>query len=176
MSWSSRQLEANELTFLPTGSMDAVSMIQQVRLSQNPWHCDCRASYVASWLRKRFASFANLTNPLQIQRVLIMRGDWSIWEFGAGAICRGPGTLSGQSLLRLTFHELCKGQWASMKGIVPRIPLDIITSSVTSKTTRKDTIFVRIIRLNRIFSYDFYWHNRTYNVIEKHPHKHKKLN
>ncbi|KYM79563.1 Leucine-rich repeat-containing protein 15 [Atta colombica] len=138
------QLESNDLSFLPAGSMDAIFTIQQVRLSQNPWHCDCRASYVASWLRKRFASFANLTNPLQIQRVLIMTGNWSIWEFGAGATCRGPGILGGQSLLRLTFHELCEGQWASMKGIIPRLPLDVIAPSITPQVIRKDTILVRI--------------------------------
>lgn len=125
--------------------MDAVSTIQQVRLGQNPWHCDCRASYAASWLRKRFAIFANLTNPLQIQRVLIMTGNWNVWEFGAGATCRSPGILGGQSLLRLTFHELCEGQWASMKGIIPRLSLDVIVPSVTPQIARKDMILVWII-------------------------------
>lgn len=123
--------------------MDAISTIQQVRLSQNPWHCDCRASYAVSWLRKRFAIFANLTNPLQIQQVLITTGNWSVWEFVAGATCTGPGILGGQSLLRLTFHELCEGQWASVKGIIPRLYLDVLVpSSVTSQTARKDTILV----------------------------------
>jgi len=139
-----RQLESNELSFLPAGSMDAILTIPQVRLSRNPWHCDCHASYVASWLRKRFASFANLTNQLQIQRALILTGNWSVWEFGAGAICRGPGILGGQALLRLTFHELCEGQWASMKGIVPRLPLDVIAPSIASHTVKRDTILVVI--------------------------------
>ncbi|XP_020298471.1 leucine-rich repeat-containing protein 15-like isoform X2 [Pseudomyrmex gracilis] len=134
------QLESNDLSFLPAGSMDAISSIQQIRLSRNPWHCDCRASYVASWLRKRFASYANLTNALQIQKMLIVTGNWSVWEFGAGATCRGPGILGGQSLLRLTFHELCEGQWASMKGIVPRLPLDIIASSVIPHATERNKI------------------------------------
>lgn len=139
---SFRQLESNELSFLPAGSMDAISAIPQVRLNRNPWHCDCHASYIASWLRRRFASFANLTAPLQIQRALTITGNWSIWEFGAGAICSGPGLLGGQPLLRLTFHELCEGQWASMKGIIPRLPLDVIAPSIVSRTARKDTILV----------------------------------
>ncbi|XP_011340233.2 platelet glycoprotein V [Ooceraea biroi] len=140
------QLESNELSFLPAGSMDAIFTIQQVRLNRNPWHCDCRAFYVASWLRRRLANFANLTNPSQIQQALTMTGNWSIWEFGAGATCRGPGILGGQPVLRLTFHELCEGQWASMKGIIPRIPLDIVAPSITSRTVGKNTILVRVIK------------------------------
>lgn len=142
-----RQLESNDLSSLPVGSMDAVFAIRQVRLRQNPWYCDCRASYIANWLRRRFASFANLTDPLQIQRALSVTDNWNIWEFGAGAICTGPGALGGQPLLRLTFHELCEGQWASMKGIVPRLPLDVITPSAA----RKDTILVQIS--NVIYSF-----------------------
>lgn len=137
-----RQLESNDLSFLPAGSMDAVSAIQQLRLNRNPWHCDCRASYVASWLRRRFASYANLTDPSQIQRALAVTGNWGIWEFGAGAVCQGPGVLGGQPLLRLTFHELCEGQWASMRGIVPRIPLDVIAPSVTPHAARRNAILV----------------------------------
>lgn len=133
-----RQLESNDISFLPAGSLDAILMIQQIRLNRNPWHCDCRASYIASWLRRRFASFMNLTNSLQIQQALIL--NWSIWEFGAGATCRGPRILDGQSLLRLTFHELCEGQWASMKGIIPRLPLDVLIPFITSREVRKDTI------------------------------------
>jgi len=124
-----RRLESNELSFLPVGSMDAVFAIQQVRLDQNPWHCDCRASYVVSWLRRRFASFANLTSTLQMRKALTVTSNWSVWEFGAGATCSGPGALGGQPLLRLTFHELCEGQWASMRGIVPRLSLNVVNAS-----------------------------------------------
>lgn len=144
-----RQLESNELSFLPAGSMDAISAIRQVRLNQNPWQCDCRASYVASWLRRRFANYANLTDPLRIQRALAATtGNWTAWEFGAGATCTGPGVLGGRYLLHLTFRELCEGQWASMKGIVPRLPLDLIAPSVVSRTAGKDTIPVRIANAN----------------------------
>lgn len=155
-----RQLESNDLSFLPAGSLDAISMIQQIRLSRNPWHCDCRASYIASWLRRRFASFANLTNPLQIQQALILTGNWSIWEFGAGATCRGPGILGGQSLLRLTFHELCEGQWASMKGIIPRLPLDVIAPSVMPPRAIRKKHNFGMIWLNNIF-----WNNYLYFTV-----------
>jgi len=132
--------------------MDALFAIQQVRLDQNPWHCDCRASYVASWLRRRFASFANLTSMMQMRKALILTSNWSVWEFGAGATCSGPGALGGQPLLRLTFHELCEGQWASMRGIIPRLPLN--ASSVTSRTTGKDTVLVRIAESPRMHPSD----------------------
>lgn len=94
--------------------------MEQLRLARNPWHCDCAASYLAVWLQGRYLARANESQATE---------DLSLWEFGAGAVCRGPGTLGGKLLLRLTFHELCEGQWASMRGLVPRIPVDLAGAS-----------------------------------------------
>ncbi|KAH0555861.1 hypothetical protein KQX54_000153 [Cotesia glomerata] len=81
-------------------------MIQQLRLSRNPWHCDCEVAYLAMWLRKI-----------------------NFWQSGAGAICLGPGTLGGKLVIELTFHQLCDGQWASMRGLAPRLPVELLTPS-----------------------------------------------
>ncbi|XP_043789074.1 slit homolog 1 protein-like isoform X4 [Apis laboriosa] len=113
-----RQLESNYLSSLPPRILDAVELIEQLRLARNPWHCDCAASYLATWLQRMYLTRVNDTNSSE---------NLGIWEFGAGAVCRGPGTLGGRLLLRLTFHELCEGQWASMKGLVPRLPIDLIS-------------------------------------------------
>ncbi|XP_016772077.1 platelet glycoprotein V isoform X1 [Apis mellifera] len=120
-----RQLESNYLSSLPPRILDAVESIEQLRLARNPWHCDCAASYLATWLQRMYLTRVNDTNSSE---------NLGIWEFGAGAVCRGPGTLGGRLLLRLTFHELCEGQWASMKGLVPRLPIDLISGRNVAST------------------------------------------
>lgn len=103
-----RQLEGNHLSYLPGHFLDKVPIIQQLRLARNPWHCDCDAAYLAMWLRKMY--FARLNTDER----------YNFWESGGGAICWGPGKLGGKLVVELTFHELCQGQWASMKGLAPR--------------------------------------------------------
>ncbi|XP_053996601.1 platelet glycoprotein V-like isoform X1 [Hylaeus anthracinus] len=110
------QLESNYLSSLPPRILDPVPHIEQLRLARNPWHCDCAASYLATWLQKKYLACTNGSSDAT--------ENVGAWEFGAGAICRGPGTLGGKSLMHLTFHELCEGQWASMRGLAPRIPVD----------------------------------------------------
>lgn len=114
-----RQLESNYLSSLPPRIFDTMQFIEQLRLARNPWHCDCAVSYLAMWLQRMYLARVNETKPGE---------DLGVWEFGAGAVCRGPGTLGGKLLLHLTFHELCEGQWASMRGLVPRLPVDRIGS------------------------------------------------
>ncbi|XP_015172060.1 PREDICTED: carboxypeptidase N subunit 2-like isoform X2 [Polistes dominula] len=121
-------LEANYLSYLPARILDGLVTIRQLRLERNPWHCDCSAAYLATWLQRRYLI---ITNSTSIGEMNI--GDNSkSWEFGAGVICRGPGTMGGKLLLRLTFHELCEGQWASMKGLVPRLPKDVLGTPLSS--------------------------------------------
>ena len=50
----------------------------------------------------------------------------SSWEFGAGAVCWGPGTLGGKLLARLSYRDLCDDEWASVKGLMPRLPVEFI--------------------------------------------------
>ncbi|XP_076242355.1 uncharacterized protein LOC143184188 isoform X2 [Calliopsis andreniformis] len=114
------QLESNYLSSLPPRILDPVPYIEQLHLARNPWHCDCSASYLAMWLQRQYMARANDSEVTE---------DLGVWEFGAGAMCRGPGTLGGKLLLRLTFHELCEGQWASMRGLAPRIPIDLAGAS-----------------------------------------------
>ncbi|XP_043681503.1 carboxypeptidase N subunit 2-like isoform X2 [Vespula pensylvanica] len=121
-------LEANYLSYLPAKILDGLLTIRQLRLERNPWHCDCSAAYLATWLQRRYLT---ITNSSSIGEINI--GDNSkSWEFGAGVICRGPGAMGGKLLLRLTFHELCEGQWASMKGLVPRVPKDLLGISLSN--------------------------------------------
>lgn len=123
-----RLLEANYLSYLPAKILDGLLTIRQLRLERNPWHCDCSAAYLATWLQRRYLT---ITNSSSIGEINI--GDNSkSWEFGAGVICRGPGAMGGKLLLRLTFHELCEGQWASMKGLVPRVPKDLLGISLSN--------------------------------------------
>lgn len=109
-------MESNYLSSLPARILDPVSSLEQLRLARNPWHCDCAVSYLAGWLQKRYLA-RDERSPNSTESL-------ATWEFGAGAVCRGPGTLGGKLLMRLSIHELCEGQWASMKGLTPRLPVD----------------------------------------------------
>ncbi|XP_047366957.1 carboxypeptidase N subunit 2-like isoform X3 [Vespa velutina] len=121
-------LEANYLSYLPAKILDGLLTIRQLRLERNPWHCDCSAAYLATWLQRRYLTITNSSTMGEINI-----GDNSkSWEFGAGVICRGPGAMGGKLLLQLTFHELCEGQWASMKGLVPRVPKDLLGISLSN--------------------------------------------
>lgn len=130
------QLEANYLSYLPARILDGLLSIQQLRLARNPWHCDCAAAYLAAWLQKRYFTVTNSSNLGEIN----VNENSKVWEFGSGVICRGPGTMGGKLLLRLTFHQLCEGQWASMKGLVPRLPIDLLgiaSPNSVKKTTEE---------------------------------------
>ncbi|XP_048515947.1 leucine-rich repeat-containing protein 15-like isoform X2 [Athalia rosae] len=118
------QLEANHLSYLPSRFLDVIPNIRQLRLERNPWHCDCGAAYLAGWLRKRY-----LATP---RGYSVSSNKSSFWDYGAGAVCRGPGALGGRLLVQLSFHELCEGQWASMRGLVPRLPVEPPTTTLPS--------------------------------------------
>ncbi|NXD38568.1 CPN2 Carboxypeptidase, partial [Copsychus sechellarum] len=83
-------LEHNRLARLPAGLLDASEELVRVGLSDNPWLCDCRLSYLLRWLQ----SFAE---PL-------IHGQ---------AFCAGPAALQGQSLLEVSRGQLqCPGAHA----------------------------------------------------------------
>lgn len=100
---------------LPSRILDYVPNIQQLRLMQNPWHCDCSVSYLAVWLRTKY-----FQSNLHVGK----RTNSTNWDFSSGVICQGPGSFGGKLVVQFTAHELCIGQWASMKGLVPRLPID----------------------------------------------------
>ncbi|CAB0033010.1 unnamed protein product [Trichogramma brassicae] len=115
----------NRLSHLPKGLFDENSDLLQLRLGRNPWHCDCASSYLALWLRRRYrlrlveaeSRSGNGTTPA-------FGAGTNHLDFTAGLVCRGPGTLGGQLLVKLSYRLLCDGEWASMKGFAPRIPVE----------------------------------------------------
>lgn len=72
-----------------------------VKLDKNPWHCDCRALYLARWIRE-----------------FVLK----LWD-GQQPMCRGPGDLGGHEVGLLRYDDLCDGQWASMLSLSPRLPV-----------------------------------------------------
>ncbi|XP_059612956.1 SLIT and NTRK-like protein 6 [Phlebotomus argentipes] len=97
---SKLRLDWNDLLFLPQGCLDMIPRLSAVKLQENPWHCDCRMIYLARWLRSS-ASHAWNTELL----------------------CKTPEQLEGQSLSLLRFDSLCRGQWAAMVSLSPRLPI-----------------------------------------------------
>ena len=79
--------------------MDLHKLIS-VKLDKNPWHCDCRALYLARWIRQHTAK---------------------LWD--GAPMCRGPGDLGGREVGLLRYDDLCDGQWASMLSLSPRLPV-----------------------------------------------------
>ncbi|CAG9785052.1 unnamed protein product [Diatraea saccharalis] len=71
-----------------------------VKLSGNPWHCDCHVLYISAWVRLN---------------------EMKIWDYSP--TCSSPWFLEGHFLKKLKFPELCAGQWASMVNLSPRLPI-----------------------------------------------------
>lgn len=85
--------------FLPPGCLGGPNLLA-VKLDKNPWHCDCRAIYLARWLRSSMHKLWN-SEPT----------------------CRGPGDLGGNPVGDLRFSDMCDGQWASMVQLAARVPV-----------------------------------------------------
>lgn len=94
-----RRLDSNKLMFMPPGCLDGPNL-RAVKLDKNPWHCDCRAIYLARWLR------------LSMHK---------LWD--GEPTCRGPGDLGGNPVGDLRFADICDGQWASMVSLAARVPV-----------------------------------------------------
>ncbi|KAK4292491.1 hypothetical protein Pmani_034751 [Petrolisthes manimaculis] len=92
------QIDSNKFMRLPEGLLDELKIVEQVKLSMNPWHCDCFILYLTGWLHR---------NPEKI------------WD--RQPKCRGPGDLGGKPVLQMTFNSVCDGQWASMTKIQGRV-------------------------------------------------------
>uniref|UniRef100_A0A1B0AI55 LRRCT domain-containing protein n=1 Tax=Glossina pallidipes TaxID=7398 RepID=A0A1B0AI55_GLOPL len=94
------RIDSNKLQYLPRGAFADLSKLLAVKLDKNPWHCDCRALYLARWIRE-FST--------------------KLWD--GQPKCRGPGDLGGQEVGLLRYDDLCDGQWASMLSLSPRLPV-----------------------------------------------------
>ncbi|XP_042217430.1 carboxypeptidase N subunit 2-like [Homarus americanus] len=92
------QIDSNKFMKLPEGLLDELKRVEQVKLSMNPWHCDCFILYLTGWLHR---------NPDKI------------WD--RQPKCRGPGDLGGKPVIEMTFNSVCDGQWASMTKIQGRV-------------------------------------------------------
>ncbi|XP_051483601.1 platelet glycoprotein IX [Apus apus] len=43
-------LQNNSLTWVPPGALDSLHSLQEVKMSNNPWNCDCHILYLKLWL------------------------------------------------------------------------------------------------------------------------------
>ncbi|NXW46854.1 GPIX protein, partial [Nyctiprogne leucopyga] len=54
-------LQNNSLSSLPPGALDSLRSLEELKLSDNPWHCDCHILYLKLWLEDISApSLANI--------------------------------------------------------------------------------------------------------------------
>lgn len=95
------RIDSNKLMYLPHGALHGLDKLVAVKLDKNPWHCDCRALYLARWIREFVVK---------------------LWD-GQQPMCRGPGDLGGHEVGLLRYDDLCDGQWASMLSLSPRLPV-----------------------------------------------------
>ncbi|NXI54870.1 GPIX protein, partial [Chloroceryle aenea] len=43
-------LQNNSLTSVPPGTLDSLNTLEEMKISDNPWHCDCHILYLKLWL------------------------------------------------------------------------------------------------------------------------------
>ncbi|NXG60056.1 GPIX protein, partial [Hemiprocne comata] len=54
-------LQNNSLTSVPPGALDSLHSLEEVKMSDNPWNCDCHILYLKLWLEDVSApSLANI--------------------------------------------------------------------------------------------------------------------
>ncbi|NWI01124.1 GPIX protein, partial [Tichodroma muraria] len=44
-------LHNNSLASIPAGALDSLGHLQELRVGDNPWHCDCHILYLKLWLQ-----------------------------------------------------------------------------------------------------------------------------
>ncbi|XP_068276091.1 platelet glycoprotein IX [Nyctibius grandis] len=49
-------LQNNSLTSVPPGALDSLRSLEEVKMSDNPWNCDCHILYLKLWLEDVSAS------------------------------------------------------------------------------------------------------------------------
>ncbi|NXN98294.1 GPIX protein, partial [Rhinopomastus cyanomelas] len=49
-------LQNNSLTSVPPGVLDSLNSLEEVKMSDNPWNCDCHILYLKLWLEDVSAS------------------------------------------------------------------------------------------------------------------------
>ncbi|RZC38999.1 leucine-rich repeat-containing protein 15 [Asbolus verrucosus] len=99
-----RDLDSNKFHFLPSKCLDYLKKLISIKLAKNPWHCDCSILYLAGWVDEN---------------------NNKVWDIQP--TCRSPANLGGSLLKDMGFNDLCKGQWASMMNLSPRVPIRHVT-------------------------------------------------
>ncbi|KAM7357010.1 uncharacterized protein ACRADG_002539 [Cochliomyia hominivorax] len=94
------RIDSNKLQYLPHGSFAHLHKLISVKLDKNPWYCDCRALYLARWIREHNSK---------------------LWD--TAPLCHGPTDMNNRELGLLRYDDLCGGQWASMLALSPRLPV-----------------------------------------------------
>ncbi len=80
-----RSLYDNKINVLENGTFDGLVSLQTLHLARNPFHCDCRLSWMVEWMR---------LNPVET----------------SGARCEGPKKLHKRKLATLQTDQMkCYG-------------------------------------------------------------------
>lgn len=79
-------LHGNQLTSLPNGLLDELTLLRSVSLHDNPWVCDCGILYLRAWLLRQPAA---------------LKAHW-------GVSCNSPASLRGRQVVYLTEEEVLK--------------------------------------------------------------------
>ncbi|NXX42790.1 GPIX protein, partial [Tricholaema leucomelas] len=77
-------LQNNSLTTLPPGALDSLNSLEEVKVFDNPWNCDCHILYLKLWLEDISApSLANVRcaspDPMRMKPLMQLTGN----ELGA---------------------------------------------------------------------------------------------
>ncbi|GCB67168.1 leucine-rich repeat-containing protein 52-like [Scyliorhinus torazame] len=115
-------ISGNGLTFIDAGMLETLPHLRSVRLSGNPWTCNCNTQTLTSWMklnRRIIPDAANVTCtfPSPLQGVLVVEAADKLFS-----LCRskrqlklrevlyfcliGPGLFSASIILNLTFSLL----------------------------------------------------------------------
>ncbi|NXI35697.1 GPIX protein, partial [Galbula dea] len=73
-------LQNNSLSWVPPGALDSLNSLEEVKISDNPWNCDCHILYLKLWLEDISASsLANVTcatpAPVRMKPLMQLTGN-----------------------------------------------------------------------------------------------------
>lgn len=109
------------MQFIPHGCLDSSLHLKAVKLDKNPWHCDCKAIYLARLVltRQVYKLDKGFVYLYYLSSRWLRNSFEKLWD--GEPKCRGPGDLGGNAVGELRYTDLCDGQWASMLRLTPRV-------------------------------------------------------
>ncbi|BES99714.1 LRRCT [Nesidiocoris tenuis] len=105
------QLDSNKLMSIPEKMLSFLTSLTAIKLTKNPWHCDCNILYLSRW---------------------VGRHSDKVWP--SLPRCLGPGELGGQELHKATFQELCNTTENSTDDYASRRDLGVLAGTVAILT------------------------------------------